>query len=133
MHHKEITSIIYREFSAPPTNIRRMSNGICNEVYAVDVSGREVIVRLKREARYMLGSHNHIPIFQSLGIRVPEILAEDYSSNFVPLAYQVLSKVEGRDVNEVVDSLNDDELKLIAKEIAGVFVKLREVPNNGKY
>lgn len=133
MHDHEIKLITDQEFGEVPTSIRRMSNGICNEVYLVEAGGREVIVRLKREARYMLGSHYHIPVFQTLGIRVPEILAEDYSGSYVTLAYQVLSTIEGSDINDVIDTLSDDELKGIANEIANVFIKLRCVPNNGKF
>ena len=36
---------------------------LCNEVYAVEVGERKELIRIKVEARYMLGSHNHIPIF----------------------------------------------------------------------
>ena len=50
----------------------------------------------------MLGSHNHIPIFKSKGIRVPDILAEDYSKISIPFAYQALTKIEGRDIVDVI-------------------------------
>lgn len=132
-HHDVIARIIQKEFGAKPGRITRMGNGICNEVYLVDAAGREVFVRLKAEARYMFGSHNHIPIFRSKGIRVPEILAEDYSKREMPFAYQILSKIDGRDINDVIDTLADDQLRAIAGEISNVFQQLRDVPNNGKF
>ena len=110
-----------------------MNNGICNEVYLVQAGDREVIVRLKAESRYMLGSHNHILIFRSKGIRVPEILVEEYSKTDIPFAYQILSKIDGRDIHDVIHTLNDDQLRSIAKEVSNVLTQLRSVPNNGKF
>lgn len=110
-----------------------MGNGICNEVYAVETAGRKVVVRLHELARYMSGSHNHIPIFRSKGIRVPEILAEDYSKRWVPFAYQVMSWLDGRDIKDVIGTLSDDELRAIAADVSNVFDQLRDVPNNGKF
>lgn len=133
MHNSEIASITQREFGIAPKSIRRMSNGICNEVYLVDLGEREVVVRLHTEPRYMFGSHNHIPIFRANGITVPEILAEDYSKSLIPFAYQVITKLDGRDINDVISSLSNDELRAIGKEIANVFAQLRTVPNNGKF
>jgi len=132
-HDEAIAWISQKHFGIRPGRITRMGNGICNEVYAVEMDGREVIVRLKAEARYMFGSHNHIPIFRSKGISVPEILAEDYSNTLVPFAYQVLSKIEGRDIMDVIQTLSDDQFRAIAGEISNVFDQLRDVPNNGKF
>jgi hypothetical protein len=75
MHETEINMITRKEFRKAPDTIRRMTNGICNEVYWVDLGAREVIVRLKRETRYMYGLRNHIPMFRTKGIRVPKIFA----------------------------------------------------------
>lgn len=132
-HLEVINHIIRREFETMPGPIARMGNGICNEVYRVKVNGRKMAVRLHDEPRYMFGSHNHIPIFKSKGIRVPEILAEDYSKQFVPFAYQVLSWIEGRDIMDVIDTLTEDQLQSIAAEVSKVFDQLRDVPNNGKF
>jgi aminoglycoside phosphotransferase (APT) family kinase protein len=133
MYHREIADIIQKEFDCDPGRIARMSNGICNEVYLVEAGEQEVIVRLKAEARYMFGSHNHIPLFRSKGIRVPEILAEDYSKSFVAISYQILSKIEGQDLGDVIHTLTDEQLRAIAREISQVFLQLKDVPNNGKF
>lgn len=132
-HHAIIAQIVGKEFGSKPGRIQRMANGICNEVYLVGFDGREVIIRLKSEARYMLGSHNHIPLFQSKGIRVPEILAEDYSKRDLPFAYQIQSKIDGRDIKDVVDTLTDGQLRAVGGEIANIFRRLIDVPNNGKF
>jgi len=132
-HREVITSISQKEFGTEPGSITRMTNGICNEVYLVGVADRELVFRLKDDGRYMLGSHNHIPIFRSKGIRVPEIVAEDYSKTRIPFAYQVQTKIEGRDINDVIATLSEDELQAIGVEIANVLRQLKDVPNNGRF
>ncbi len=132
-HRDMIARITQKEFNSSPVSITRMSNGICNEVYTVDLGDREVIMRLHVEPRYVLGSHNHIPIFKSKGIRVPDILAEDYSKETFPFAYQIQTKIDGRDIKDVIESLGDDELRGIGAEIANVFRLISDVPNNGKF
>ena len=128
-----IAKIIRLEFGETPDRITRMSHGNCNEVYDVEMPGREVIVRLNTDPRYMLGARNHIPLFRSKGIKVPEILAEDYSKSTLPFAYQVQSRIDGRDIVDVIETLTDDELRAIAAEIANIFRQLSSVPNNGKF
>ena len=132
-HNKVIAQILQKEFGTGPDKITRMSNGICNEVYMVETGGREVVVRLNTEPRFMLGSRFHTPIFQSKGIRVPEILAGDYTKTHFPFSYQIQSKVEGRDIVDVIETLSDDELRAVGAEIANVFRELSSVPNNGKF
>lgn len=132
-HQEVIATIARNEFGAKPELIERMTNGICNEVYTVTIGGREYIFRLNTEPRFMLGSHNHIPLFRSKGIRVPEILAEDLSKTVLPLAYQVQSKVPGKDIGDVIGTLTDDQLRSIGSEVANVFRQLSSVPNNGKF
>ena len=56
-------------------------------------------------------------------------MAEDYSKAFVPLNYQIQSKIEGQDLGVVFFSLNDEQLKAIAKEVAGIFKKVK-TPSN---
>ena len=132
-HHEVIATIARNEFGAEPELIERMTTGICNEVYTVTIGGREYIFRLNSEPRFMLGSHNHIPLFKSKGIRVPEILAEDLSKKVLPLAWQVQNKIPGRDITNVIETLTDDQLRSIGGEVANVFRQLSNVPNNGKF
>lgn len=128
-----IDRISVREFGRSPDGVRRMTTGNCNEVYDVRVGEREYIFRLNREPRFMLGSRRNIPLFRSKGIKVPDILAEDYSLSFVPYAFQIQSKIAGRDIDAVIAELSDDELRGVAAEVANVFRQLAAVPNNGKF
>lgn len=128
-----ISEIARREFGAEPIAVTRMTNGICNEVYSAQVGGRDYIFRLNDEPRYMLGSRNHIPLFKSKGITVPDILAEDYSKSWLSVAFQIQNKLPGRDLDDVIDTLTDGELSAIGAEVANVFRQLSTVPNNGKF
>lgn len=128
-----INKISEREFGRRPDAVTRMTTGTCNEVYDVSLGEREYIFRLNREPRFMLGSLRNIPLFRSKGIRVPEILAEDHSLSWLPYAFQIQSKIPGRDIDAVIAQLSDDELRGVAGEVANVFRQLAAVPNNGKF
>lgn len=110
-----------------------MTVGTANEVYKVALADKEVIVRISKYDKFLYGSHNHIPLFKNLGIKVPSILAEDYSKAFIPYHYQVLSLIVGQDIGEVFFTLNDAQLKAIAKEIATIFKKVKTITADGKF
>jgi aminoglycoside phosphotransferase (APT) family kinase protein len=128
-----IKSVIQKHFGEAPTQITRMTIGTANEVYRVALANKEVVARLSPSDKFLYGSHNHIPIFKRLGIKVPDILAEDSSKTFVPYNYQVLSKIDGQDLGEIFFSLNNDQLKNIAKQIAVIFKKVKTIPADGKF
>ena len=128
-----IDGVTQKEFGAAPDGVTRLANGVCNEVYHVAVAGREVVIRLNGEPRFMLGSSEHIPLFRSKGIIVPEIVAEDLSRSQFPVAYQILTKIEGRDIKDVIETLSDEQLRVAGGEIANIFRTLSSVPNNGKF
>ncbi len=46
---------------------------------------------------------------------------------------QVLTKIEGRDIGDVIETLSDEQLSLIAKEVSRIFRQLRDVPTNGRF
>lgn len=116
-----------------PKYIDRITIGICNEVYRVGLKEREVIARLSPHDRFLMGSHDHIPKFKALGIPVPDILVEDYSKNLVPYSYQVLSKIEGEDLGQVIEMLSDQQLQDLAKEVANIFEKVSTIPASDKF
>jgi len=132
-HENLIIKVIQKYFGVIPTKIFRMTTGICNEVYTAVMPDREVIVRMSPYEKFLLGSHNNIPIFKSLGIKVPEILGEDYGKTIIPYNYQIQSKIEGRDIDQVISTLNDIELKNIAKEISNILNKVKTIPTTDKF
>lgn len=124
-HLEMINIIIAHHFNEIPKSINRITIGICNEVYGVALSNKEVIVRLSPTDKYLRGSQLHIPEFKALDIKVPDILAEDYSQAFIPLCYQIQNKIEGQDLGLVIESLNQSQLKMLAHEIAVIFRKVK--------
>lgn len=83
-HENLVSKIIQKHFQQEPVKITRMTVGTANEVYKVVLNDKEVVVRLSQFDKFLFGSHNHIPIFKNLAIKVPDILAEDYSKTFIP-------------------------------------------------
>ncbi len=132
-HEEMIQLVMASQFNQVPKYISRIAIGICNEVYRVGLEKEEVIVRLSPHDRFLMGSHDHIPKFKALGIRVPDILAEDYSKNLIPYSYQVLSKIEGEDLGQVIEKLSDSQLQDLSKEIANIFEKVRTIPSSNKF
>ena len=132
-HEEMISKITLSNFKETPKEIKRIAIGICNEVYLVKLSEKEIIVRLSMEDYFLKGSHCHIPMFRKLGISVPEILAEDYSKIEIPYAYQFLSKIAGKDIGDVIADLSDEQLKNIAVEVSNIFDKTRTIPSSEKF
>lgn len=123
-----INTIALLHFKEMPISIERMTTGLCNEVFAVKFKDREVIVRLSQKGVFMKGSQKHIPILKERGIKVPDILAEDYSKMNIPYSYQFLSKLEGKDIGLVIKDLSDEELEDIAKEISRIIEIMKTIP-----
>ncbi len=128
-----INKVIMFHFNQSPVLIRRMTIGICNEVYDVGLNNREVIIRLSPYDKYLMGSHDHIPRFKKLGIQVPDILFENYSKTLIPFSYQIQNKIEGMDLGNVIETLTDEQLKALAKEIASIFHKVKTLPSSKEY
>src|SRR3990167_7682419 len=74
-HEQVIAALISFHYKHLPKFIRRITIGICNEVYEVGLIDKVIIVRFNPEKRFLMGSHDHIPKFKNLNIRVPEILS----------------------------------------------------------
>lgn len=130
---EEINLIIDKHFSETPKEITKMTTGSCNEVYLVNLTDKSVIVRMNERDRFLKGSSKNIPVFKSQSIQVPEIFFEDYSKKTIPYAYQIMSVIEGRDLGHVIQGLKPEQLKGIARDISDIFVKLSDLPTNGKF
>lgn len=128
-----INQIISKHFPGSHFTAIRMTTGICNEVYDVALDDRSVILRVGVTSDNLLGSSKYIPLFRKHGIKVPEVLAEDYSRSNFSYPYQILSKLEGKDLIYVIHELSEDQLKTIAQEIAAIIQKLAVIPTNGKF
>jgi len=130
---KTVKDILYVSMELSVDRIERMKMGLCNEVFAVSAGGRDLIVRLNIDGKFMKGSEKYIPLFRSKGIKVPDILVSDCSKVHFPYCYQILTRIDGDDLGNVIDSLNEKDLKAIAHEIVGMFKKLATVKTDGSF
>ena len=128
-----VKKIIEHHFHEVPVRVERMTMGICNEVYAAHLEDKEVIVRLSTREQNLIGSHYYIPLFRSLGIKVPEMLAEDYMKTVVPFAYQIQTRIPGKDLGDVIEQLTDKQLGDLAHEIASIIQKVSGVPASNQF
>ena len=131
-HENLVKEVVFGHFGKYPEAIERMKVGMDNEVYSVDLGDQKYIVRLNQRES-LKGSSKNIPLFQSKGIKVPEIIAEDYSKSTSPYNWQILARLEGTDIDKVILTLSEEQLDAIAKEIAGIEKKLVTLPTNGMY
>ncbi|MEL7421416.1 MAG: aminoglycoside phosphotransferase family protein [Bacteroidota bacterium] len=111
-----------------PQAIIRKTIGICNEVYELQFADKSYILRMNREKEWIYGTHKFLPLFQELGIKVPSIIAEDYSKSSYPFCYQIQTKIAGQDLAIVFPELSPAELKAIAKEVSNIFDKFNALP-----
>lgn len=132
-HKQMINNIINYHFKEIPKSVQRISIGICNEVYHVTLKDSEIIVRLSPVDKFLMGSHDHIPQFKALEINVPDILFEDFTKSKIPFSYQIQSKIEGQDLGFIIEKMTDDELKMLAKDIASIFKKVSSIPTNNQF
>lgn len=132
-HEQMITTVIAHHFNQTPKSVMRIAIGICNKVYNVGLNEIEVIVRLSPVDKFLMGSHDHIPKFKALGIKVPDILFEDYKKILIPFSYQIQNKIEGKDLGNVIETLTDEQLRKLAKEIAVIFQKVKTLPANNQF
>lgn len=128
-----IHQIIQRHFQEQPVKISRFTAGICNEVFAVTLSTQEVVVRMNLDDSQMRGSDTYIPVFKAQGISVPTILFSDYTKSVVPYYYQIITRLPGKNIDDVIADLNHNQLSTIALEIANIFKKLAPLPTNGQF
>lgn len=64
---------------------------------------------------------------------MPDLLFEDYAWEKFWICYQIVSKIDWTDLWNVVDSLNEPELKSIAKEVSSIFDKFNQVDKKYDY
>ena len=132
-HEQMVTIVIAHHFNQAPKCVMRIATGICNEVYRVSLDKNDVIVRLSPVDRFLMGSHDHIPKFKTLGIKVPDILFEDYNKTLIPLSYQIQNKIEGTDLGNIIETLTDDQLRELAQEIVLIFNKVKTLPASNQF
>lgn len=129
-----IKKIIENTLKKSPTRLKRKTVGICNEVFEVTFQhGDPVILRIGKNNNLLMGSSRYIPLFEEREVNVPKIIKEDYSLTEYPYPYQILSKLEGKDLGDVFDELTVNELDDIAKSISDIFNLIKTIPTDGRF
>ena len=132
--HKNIVSgVINKELWENPQEIIRMSIWLCSEVYLVKLSNKDVIVRLNKDKIPFLWFERNVKVFKQNNIKIPEIIAKDYSENSFGYYYQILSKIEWEDIDRIINELSNKELKNIAKDLSKIIKSLSNIPTNWKF
>ena len=111
-----------------PIRISRKTIGICNEVFELEFPSDSYIIRLNKQKNLLYGTHKFLPLFKELAIPTPDIVGEDYSMAQFPYCYQILTKIEGKDLVLVIDQLSESELKQVAAEVSSIFDKFHSLP-----
>lgn len=130
---KTIGLIIKKWLWLEPNNIERMSMGTCNEVYSVETENNDFIVRISSFPDFLKWSQKHIPVLEHLWISVPKIILEDYSKSQFPYMFQILNKMEWRDLDYVISKLSNEEIDTISTEISNIFDKVKTIKTNDKF
>lgn len=131
---KIINKISLKQFGVAPRSVNRFTIGLCNEVYEVVLpNNSRYVFRLNKDSDTLKGSEKNIPAFTSLGIKVPKIVVSDYSLKIVPLSYQILVEIPGKDIGQEFETLSLDQLSKIADEVAEIFKKVATLPTDGSF
>ncbi|MBX2815650.1 MAG: aminoglycoside phosphotransferase family protein [Saprospiraceae bacterium] len=133
MDRNAIVAIAKKYFKSAPREILHKTIGLCNEVYELRFDASACILRMNAQKDQIYGTHLHLPLFQQLQIRTPEIIAEDYSKVDFPFCYQVQTKLEGQDLGLVIDGLEDGQLTAIAESVSTVLRKFNALPKDATF
>ncbi|MEL6657461.1 MAG: phosphotransferase [Bacteroidota bacterium] len=116
-----------------PQAIIRKTIGMCNEVYELKFADKDYILRMNQEKEWIYGTHKFLPLFQELKIKVPRIIAEDYSKSIYPFCYQIQTKIAGQDLAIVFPELQAEDLRSVAKEISNIYDKFSTLPDQDTF
>ncbi|MEM8899188.1 MAG: phosphotransferase, partial [Bacteroidota bacterium] len=83
---------------------------------------------MNKEKEWIYGTHKFLPLFKELLIKTPEILIEDYTKESFSFCYQILTKIEGKDLLEVFHTLSPAQLMGIAQEVSDIMDKFKSLP-----
>lgn len=112
---------------------RRFTTGLHHFVYEVTLAdGRAVVARLTRpsEAAYMRSAVALSSQLRPLGAPLPELLASDVEAEF---PWMLLERLPGRDLGDLVGSLDSKCLRAIADKVTATQAIVAGTPSSGRY
>jgi aminoglycoside phosphotransferase len=116
-----------------PISVQRFSVGSHHYVFeATFESSPPVVVRIAAEhsRSAMIGASVLSHRLRPLGVPLPKILAEDLCADY---AYIVLERLRGRDLRDVIGSLNPKKRRPIAERIVDAQNIVSRIPSAGRY
>lgn len=128
-----IQRLAQEQLGGIPQDIIRKNIGMCNEVYELRFPTESYILRMNRDKGLLYGTHKNLPLFQQLGIKTPDIIAEDYSKTTYPFCYQIQTLIPGKDLGLVIEQLSETQLRDIARAVSDIFDKFNRLPTQNSF
>lgn len=128
-----IDQICFTVFGEYPKHTKAQVIGICNEVFEIRMSKNVFILRMSDVKRNITGTGRFLPWIKSLGIPTFDMIAENYDMSDVPYCYQVVTKVEGNDLEIVLPTLTAMEIKDVAVKVSAIIDKFKSLPLAKKF
>ncbi|MDD2487640.1 MAG: phosphotransferase [Candidatus Gracilibacteria bacterium] len=129
--NKIIIPVINKFFNTELKSIKRFETGSCHFVYDIFLeTGDNIVFRIG----YFLSNKDKIEgsiywykYLYDLGIKVPKLLYADSSCNEYEKPFTVSERLKGDDIGNMIDSLTDENLDSIAKEIIQIQEKISTI------
>lgn len=117
MESKEATIIFESMMNRKVVNIERCSVGIANFVFRVSAQKDKFILRCNTEKDAYVDTIYLLSHLAKCNIPIPHVL---HYGDYKDYSYLILSYIEGDDIGNVYDKLNDNEKRQIAKEVIAI-------------
>jgi aminoglycoside phosphotransferase (APT) family kinase protein len=133
---QDLRAIVREGLDAELVSARRFPTGNCHYVYdAVLGDGRSVVLRVaKPENRQLLvGALHWAGVLRPMGFPLPEIIHFRLTEGKTPFPYMVLERIEGKDLGEVYSGMSAMEKGALARELAGLQMKVGNLPEGAGF
>ena len=117
MNEKIISQLCIQCLSEPPQSIERCTVGHGNYVYIVECSHMKYVIRCSQEPEAYKDTIYWLEQLSTIDVPVPKVIAKGKASEY---EYLILSYIEGRDIGLIYSQLQDEDKKVIAKEIVQI-------------
>lgn len=118
---KAARSIVEGFTHQPVVTLKRFKTGLAHYVYdAIGADGRKIVARLAQPggAGSLAGAVYWYERLRPLGVPLPELLGYDLTGQKFGYPYLLLERLPGRDLGLVYATLNVDQKRRLAREIA---------------
>jgi aminoglycoside phosphotransferase (APT) family kinase protein len=121
-----VAAHLARRLGDDPVEVERLTAGKSSSAtFAADVDGRQVVVKVNRDATVLRGSADNLAALAGVGIPSPRLLAYDEVASVGVL---VMERLPGRDLGAVVDGMSAGQLSALAEEVIDIEMRARSLP-----